>query len=622
MGYSRKARAARHALLVASAALALACGRPPAGRDCASQADCPSDAHCRSGLCVADQPPVAVVGTPGALVSNAPLRFDAHGSHDPDPGDAVSGWSWDVRPAGASSPACEPLVSAGRDQAELTVLFPCGGEFDVSLVVADSLGVTSAPSTVRVAVATSPDPPQVTAGPDGRVEHRCAGAPLVCTPWDGASTSFALSAQATGPLGVTFRYRWTATPPPELEGQPAPRVRFVPGPDVASPDAFLETEGTAIAGRWTFTVVATDSRELSAIARQRLDVGNRPPVIVGGGALEVPHRYEPASRTFTASGTTPPATWSDPDGDPLAPLGFTWVHEGDGAGTFGGTDLGDRASFAVSVPYGRPEDASLLLGPGVTRRIDVAVADVNGARSAASWSVAVGNRPPRLVDPVPATAVDHAYDAAGRRYVARAPLSAWADDDGDPLVPSVSGDAGCAAATEDRGRVAVTCEMPYPGIPAAGSFARRRELVASVRDPWAPGPSQATRLEIRNRAPRLLADVAQLSTSCGPSPTCCDEPPGARCQVHDAVMAPASGAVPLLADDDGDPLDVTVLGDPCLAAAAPQQPCPAAGCEVGLSLCGGALLCGAFQPAGVLSLAASDGLAAASGVVSVESICR
>jgi hypothetical protein len=277
------ARVAFRSVAVASLAVLLACGRPPAGRDCKSQADCPPDAHCRAGLCVADRAPVAVVGVPASPVSNVVLRFDGHGSHDPDPGDAVAGWSWDVRAAGAPSPACEPLLGAGRDEAELAVLFPCGGAFDVSLVVADSLGVPSAPSTVRVDVAMSADPPEVVAGADRAVGHRCAGAPLVCTPWDGSSSSFALSALASGPLGVTFRYSWTATPPPELAGQPAARVRFVPGPEVASPEVVLETDGTAIAGRWTFTVVATDSRELSAVARQRLDVGNRPPALAGGG---------------------------------------------------------------------------------------------------------------------------------------------------------------------------------------------------------------------------------------------------------------------------------------------------------------------------------------------------
>ena len=615
-------RVAFRTVALAALAVLLACGRPPAGRDCASQADCPVDAHCRSGLCVADLPPVAVVGTPASLVSNLVLRFDAHGSHDPDPGDAIAGWSWDVRAAGTPSPACEPLLGAGRDQAELTVLFPCGGEFDVSLVVADSLGVTSTPSTVRVGVATSPDPPEVVAGADRTVDHRCTGTPPVCTPWDGASSSYALSAWATGPLGVTFRYRWTAAPPPELAGQPAPRVRFLPGPDVASPEAVLETDGTAIAGRWTFTVVATDSRELSAVARQRLDVGNRPPVLEGGGTLEVPHAYDAASRTFSASGTTPPASWSDPDGDPVASLGFAWVHEGDGTGTFAGVDLGDRATFAVSVPYARPEDAALLVGPGVSRRIDLTVSDVNGARAGTRWTVAVGNRAPRLADPVPTASVEHAFDPVGQTYRARAPLSAWVDDDGDPLFASVAGDAGCAALGEEGGRVSVGCEMAYAGSPAAGSFARPRDLVASVRDPWDAGPPQATRLEIRNRAPRLLADVAQLPTTCSPSLTCCDEPPGARCETHDQVMAAAAGALPLLTDDDGDPMSIHVDGDPCLAAAAPAQPCPATGCEVGLSLCGGALLCGAFQPAGVLSIAASDGLASASGVVAVESICR
>jgi hypothetical protein len=93
--------------------------------------------------------------------------------------------------------------------------------------------------------------------------------------------------------------------------------------------------------------------------------------------------------------------------------------------------------------------------------------------------------------------------------------------------------------------------------------------------------------------------------------------------VPDAVVAPSAGSAALLVDDDGDPLAVGLAGDACLSAAAPPaQPCPAAGCEVGLSLCGGPLQCGAFQPAGVLSVTASDGLASVAGTVSVEAACR
>jgi hypothetical protein len=337
----------------------------------------------------------------------------------------------------------------------------------------------------------------------------------------------------------------------------------------------------------------------------------------------VPHAFDAAAGAFTASGTTPPATWADPDGDPVTPLGFAWVHEGDGGAPFSGADLGDRATFALAVPSARPGDAAHLLGPGVSRRVELTVSDANGARATARWTVEVANRPPRLADPVAAASVDHAFDAATGRYRARAPLSAWVDDDGDPLVLSVAGDAGCGEASLAGGRAWVVCEQAWAGTPDAGSFARPRDLVASVRDPWAAGPAQATRLDIRNRAPRLLAASALLPAACRLSLTCCDDAPGAPCRVPDAVVAPSAGSAALLVDDDGDPLAVGLAGDACLSAAPPPaQPCPAAGCELGLSLCGGPLQCGAFQPAGVLSVTASDGLAAVAGTVSVEAACR
>ena len=603
-------------------ALVLACGSLPAGRDCSSQADCPADARCTAGMCVADVPPVAVISAPTPLKSNRTLTFHARGSHDPDPGDAVSSYAWDVRAAGVLSPACAPLLGADRGQVELTALFPCAGDFDVSLVVGDDLGLKSAPAVLRAQVELLPDPPQVTAGDDLSTGHRCSGAPLRCSSWDGTSTTVALSAQAMGPLGVGFRYRWTATPPPELQGQPEARAVFLPGPDVRDPQVRLETDGTAIAGRWTFNVVATDSRELSDVARQHVEVGNRPPAVAGGGAVEVPHIYDATGRRFLAAGVTPPVAWSDPDGDPVVSLGYSFVHSGDGAGSFGGLDLGDRASFEVTVPYLQPSDAAFLVGPGPSRRIDLAVADVNGARAGTSFTVTVGNHAPRLALAVPWLAVEHGYDPAGQRYVARASLSEWVDDDGDPLLPSVAGDPLCTEVSEVQGRATVACSMAYPGAPAVDRFAGGHGVTVSMRDPWAAGPSQDSHVEIRNRAPRLLATSAGLTTPCTTSSTCCEPAASHGCSEFDVVVAPAAGMVPLVVDEDGDPLALVLTGDACLSAAPPSQPCAGSGCEIGLALCGGPLRCGAASRAGTLSLVALDGLARTAGSVVVQPQCQ
>jgi hypothetical protein len=619
-------------LLAASfAAVAGACGSLPAGRNCAVRSDCPPDAHCRAGVCVADRPPVAVITAPASPRSNLLLSFGAHASHDPDPGDAVSAYAWGVRPAGPVDAACEPMMGSARDLAEVTVLFPCGGEFEVSLVVKDSLGLESAPAVRRILVDASTDPPHVVVGADGMRDHHCTGTPLRCTMWDGAGDAFLLSAQASGPLGVTFRYHWSATPPPELAGQPAPRVIFFPGPDAEAPAVQVETDGTAIAGDWRFDVVATDSRGMADAAHQRVRIANRPPVVTGGGTVVVHHAYDPALRRFTAWGTTPPAAWSDPDGDPVTPLGVAFGHSGDGPGaTFGGVDLGDRAQFTIAVPHGATGSPAFLTGPGATRVVDFPVADANGARASARWAVEVDNRLPRLESAVPALAVPHAYDAAGVRYVAQAALSTWVDDDGDPLVPSVSGDARCAEVSAEgrvvgaasRARAVVGCALPYPGVPAVEALAGGHDLMVTMSDPWGAGPAQASHVEIGNRAPRLLATSVMLVASCTPIGACCDDGLALGCRAHEVVMAPSSGEARLVVDDDGDPLALGLPGGSCLSATAPAQPCPAEGCAVALALCGGPLQCGAFAPSGVLGLTASDGLGRLEGSVAVDAACR
>jgi hypothetical protein len=618
-------------LLAALAAVAGACGSLPAGRTCAARSDCPPDAHCRAGVCVADQPPVAVITAPAAPRSNLLLSFGAHASHDPDPGDAVTGYAWGVRPAGLVDGACQPMMGSARDLPDVTLLFPCGGEFEVSLVVEDSLGLESAPAIRRILVDVSTDPPHVVAGADGTRDHRCTGTPPRCTMWDGAGDTFPLSAQASGPIGVTFRYHWSATPPPELAGQAAPRVIFLPGPDAEAPEVRVETDGSAIAGDWTFDVVATDSRGMADAAHQRLRIANRPPVVAGGGTVVVHHAYDPVLRRFTASGTTPPVAWSDPDGDPVTPLGVAFGHSGDGPGsTFGGVDLGDRAQFAVVVPHGPAGSPAFLTGPGATRIVEFPVADANGARASARWAVEVDNRLPRLEAAVAAVAVPHAYHAATARYVAEAALSTWVDDDGDPLVPVVSGDALCAeisaevglAGAASRARAVVGCALPYPGIPAVEALAGGHDLTVTLSDPWGAGPAQASRVEIGNRAPRLLAASVVLAASCSPIGACCDDSFALGCRAHEVVMAPSSGEARLVVDDDGDPLALGLGGGSCLSATAPAQPCPAEGCGVTLALCGGPLQCGAFTPSGVLALTASDGLDRLEGSVEVDAACR
>ena len=606
--------------LVLLAALGVGCGAVPTPRSCTTSSGCPEGALCQGGVCVADQPPAAAAVLSSSPTSNVPLVLDGSGSHDPDAGDSISSWSWTIAPAGSGCDAEPPSGSAEK----LPVVFPCAGDFDVTLVVRDSVGTPSPAATERVHVAPSTDPPQVSVSGDLALDHRCGGSPVLCTAWDGERAPIQLSASASAPAGVSFSYHWAAIPPAELSAQPAPRISFLPGPDVASPTVLVETDGTAIAGRYAFTVAATDSRGMVAVGRVKVTIGNRPPVIAGGGTYELPHAYDPATRTFVASGRTPSLSVTDPDGDPVTSLGFAFTHAGDGGATFSGQDQGDHATLSLAVPYRSPSDAALLIGPAVVRRADLTVVDANGASATAGFAVVVTNRAPRLAAPVAAASVNHSFDAAGSRYLAVAPLSTWVDDDGDPLYPAVSGDAVCPSVVEQQGTAWVTCSLPFAGAAAVGAFAGAHPLSVSMADPFGPGATQATTLTILNRAPRLLASSALLPAACTPTAACCESESG-KCAVHDVAFGGGSATVALVQDDDGDPVSLSLGAAGCLSASVSSPgaaPCPAGGCAANVSLCALSSQCMTVFPEGTLSVTASDGLDFAQGAVAVSSVCK
>ena len=598
------------------------CSDLPDLASCSASDPCPSGSWCRSGHCVSNAAPVAVIEPPDSTGSNRPLLFRGTASHDDDPGDTISAWSWRVSPPAGSS-GCEPFPGTGTG-ADFSLVFPCPGEHEVSLFVVDSLGTPSSVRTLRVRVEATTDPPLVALGGDVSVEHRCSGPPVSCTPWDGLSPEVALSAIATGPAGVGFTYRWSVELPPELVQQPPPKITFSPADTVAEPDVRIETAGTAIAGRYTFVVTATDSRGMVAVGRQQVDVGNRPPVVTGGGRVLLPHGYEAATGRFVASGETPAASWSDPDGDPVTALGFTATRSGDGGNVFDVQDLVDRARLTVVVPYAKPSDAALLIGPGVSRRVELVVADVNGARATAAWSVEVANRPPRLTVPVATTSVDHTYEASFLRYAAQAGLSTWVDDDGDPLLLSVGGDPSCIDVVGRQGTAWVTCSSPFEGRPDPGRLVGNHPLAVSAADPFESGPSQQTVLEIRNRPPRLTGTPLVVTMPCrvDRAVCCISDPQKGTCLGNDLQYMETSLAVGVVVDDDGDPLDLAAgASDGCLAAGAVPQPCVGPACSVVLTLCGNRTSCGEWAPGGSLSVTASDGLASMSGPFVVQGDC-
>ena len=252
------------------------------------------------------------------------------------------------------------------------------------------------------------------------------------------------------------------------------------------------------------------------------------------------------------------------------------------------------------------------------------VADVNGARGTAGWDVTISNRAPRLATAVPTASVDHSFETAAQRYAAQAALSSWVDDDGDPLEFSSSGDPLCVDTANRQGTAWVTCSLAYPGRPAVASFAGTRSIRVAARDPFEPGPSQDTSLEIRNRPPRPLAFSVEFVTGCTKTSACCEFDVETRtCLDFKYRYDPVSMIVPLVVDDDGDPLDLAVApSGTCLAVGGAPPSCGPEGCSLELSLCGDPSYCSRFKAGGMFTLAASDGLGSMSTNVGVGSTCR
>ena len=601
-----------------AAACLSACGSVPSpARRCQDAAQCAAGSFCRDGSCVASAPPVAVATPPsaGPLPSHTLLRFDGSLSRDPDPGDAVAEWAWTARPVDAG---CDPFPAASGG-ATVDLVFGCPGSFEVQLVVKDGTGLASAPAVVAVAVVLSPDAPSILMGSDVSVDHLCQGAPLLCAALPAAgSASLALSAAASSPLSTSFTYEWSVTLPAI---QPPPRVVVDP-PGSPAPSVRIETDGTAIAGDYLFTVRATDAYHLQAVGQQRVTVGNRAPVVAGGGPLAVPHAFDPAGRRFLAAGAVS-ATAADPDGDPVTPLGFSAHHSGDGAGAFEVAGVGWSADFAIAVPYSGPADGGYLLGAaGLSRSIELAVADANGARATASWDVQVTNRPPTVSLAPGTVAVDHAFDAAGSRYVASAAIGTASDPDGDPIVQAgPTGNSQCEVIPEvvGSGMLQVECSLPYTGVPAVAAFLGWRSVRVTAGDPWSSAFAGPATVSIGNRAPRVPSTSVAMGASCG-APYCCRPAAdgcGAWSRTHGAGTATAVASA---LDDDGDPIRIRYAPPACVQVAPASLTCAPGACGVvEVSLCAEAIPCGSIFY--TVAVDADDGAAVGTGTMTVDSGC-
>lgn len=101
------------------------------------------------GAGVPNQPPVASAGPDRYGAVGAPVRLNGSGSRDPDAGDSVTSYRWQLvaKPAGSG-------VELNRESADSEVVFVPDkpGRYEARLVVKDSFGWESSPDTVVVQV--------------------------------------------------------------------------------------------------------------------------------------------------------------------------------------------------------------------------------------------------------------------------------------------------------------------------------------------------------------------------------------------------------------------------------------------------------------------------------------
>lgn len=611
---SHSRRASIPVVALAASLTLLACSASsPEPQRCASDAECSSGARCLSSTCVANAAPHASVELPALLEANLLVTFDGSSSIDPDyaAGDSIVSHAWAFRSLGAP---CEPPVVAGTGPSA-PVRFACPGAYAVDLTVTDEMAASTVASREFEVLAYS-GPTLVEISPDLTVQHECTAVPR-CS----AVGTIVLSATPTvdAPAGLSFE--WTVEAPPDRPLDASRRVLFDPGPDVAAPTVVVETDGQAISGDWIFHLVARDAAGVVASGSTRLSIGNRAPVVT---ELTFPTFHAFDGSAFTASGTID-FTVVDPDGDGLLDRTITSHHANDGVGSvFAVTEQATSVQWAVSVPYAAPGDAVHLIGgAGLERSITFSIADVNGAVTAETWPIVVGNRPPVATVTPASFTVDHVYSAVAAAYEAEATLSTWSDPDGDPILPvpgASTGDVACAQLSVVGAVAHVSCSVPFAGTPAAGNIAGTHAVTQHVKDFWAEAATAPTvAFTIANRPPAIASTPAvQVPvTGCSFTSICCDwgtdpETGLPECLATESTVGAGSTTVSgRWSDPDGDPLDVTFQG-------ATPQVCTPGTCAFGLTVAE-ITYCGGFNDSRTTT--ASDGVGNAAASLMVSRIC-
>jgi len=153
--------------------------------------------------------------------------------------------------------------------------------------------------------------------------------------------------------------------------------------------------------------------------------------------------------------------------------------------------------------------------------------------------------------------------------------------------------------------------MASGGQPRVQLFIGAHPVQVVAGDPWSTLPAEPFALTIQNRPPRLSGSTT-VGATCALGTACCDFDTATRTCL---LLAEGHGsgsvdAPPPVADDDGDPLEVTLTSGSCATATPAAVTCDGSCPLLTYSLCARTPTC---SPAPAIQVAVTDGAATATG---------
>ncbi|MCL4502161.1 MAG: PKD domain-containing protein [Deltaproteobacteria bacterium] len=290
-----------------------------------------------------NSPPVANAGPNQTVALGALVTLDGSGSSDPD-GDTITyAWSFTSKPAGSTatlsnSTIVNPTFTADKD-----------GDYVLQLIVTDSHGLASSPSSVTVSTQNSA--PVANAGPNQTVAL-----------WALVTLNGSLSSD---PDGDTITYLWSFT------SKPVGSTAVLNNPTAVNPSFTADKDGS-----YVVQLIVTDSHgAASTPATVTISTQNAPPVANAGPAQTV---------SVGALVTMDGSLSSDPDGDTIT---YAW--------SFASKPAGSTATLANATTV-QPTFTADLTGSYVVQLI---VTDSHGAASSpATVTITAGSPTPVVID--------------------------------------------------------------------------------------------------------------------------------------------------------------------------------------------------------------------------------